>query len=230
DCRSVQLSGYKKTGIYPIWLQKGYRFVHISCDMDTIRTQVNTTGWIILQQRINGNINFQRGWLNYVEGFGNPNEDYWVGLENIVSLSRQKTVVLRSDLRSVRPVLRVDLTGWDGFKAYAEYDSFALYEEKHHYQLASLQRGVGTAVYPRFLSVFLSVEFITFDNINNGITFAPNCPSPQNGGWWYSLCSYANLNGKYPGPTDKMSIHNIYWLYWSTINKKNTALRYVSMK
>ena len=33
----------------------------------------------VFQNRYNGRVNFQREWLDYVEGFGNPGGEYWLG-------------------------------------------------------------------------------------------------------------------------------------------------------
>uniref|UniRef100_K9J6P4 Fibrinogen C-terminal domain-containing protein n=1 Tax=Ciona intestinalis TaxID=7719 RepID=K9J6P4_CIOIN len=216
--------------VYPIWLKVGYRFIFIHCDMETGSRITNKTGWITFQQRKNGRINFNRGWEDYVNGFGNPNEDYWAGLENILSLTRQNQIALSAWYSTLRPNLRVDLKGWDGFYAYVEYERFTLYS-KSNYTMANLARRFGTAFQPNIPHAIFPLEFSTFDHTSKESYFISNCPGPHNSGWWFWECSFSNLNGVYQGPTEKMSKRNgIYWQYWSTINTNNTALKYASMK
>lgn len=38
-------------------------------------------GWIIVMQRSNEQVNFQRPMCDYVKGFGNHKQDYWLGLD-----------------------------------------------------------------------------------------------------------------------------------------------------
>lgn len=42
--------------------------------------------WIIIQQRIDGNISFHQNWETYKQGFGNPSSNFWFGLENLQPL------------------------------------------------------------------------------------------------------------------------------------------------
>nr|BAN92380.1 self-incompatibility-linked fibrinogen-like protein-B [Ciona intestinalis] len=230
ECKSIWFSGNLKSGIYPIWLLSQYRYIYVQCDMDKRSEIGNKTGWVVFQQRQDGTINFNRGWESYVSGFGNLNNDYWAGLENIMLLTIQKTAVSRFGYNTIFPNLRVDMEGWDGFHAYVEYEDFFIYTKKYRYEISDLGKRYGTAFASFTPDAFLKQEFSTFDNKDELKWFDTNCPGPLNGGWWFATCSLANLNGRYPHSFEKMSIHNIYWRYWPFINTNNTALRYVSMK
>jgi len=39
--------------------------------------------WTVLQRRVGGSVNFERTWSEYVNGFGDWNNEFWLGLEKI---------------------------------------------------------------------------------------------------------------------------------------------------
>nr|BAN92381.1 self-incompatibility-linked fibrinogen-like protein-B [Ciona intestinalis] len=230
DRTNIHLSGKYVSDVYPIWLKVGYRFIDIYCDMESGSYITNKTGWITFQQRKNGKINFNRGWEDYVNGFGNPNEDYWAGLENILMLTNQNLIVLNHGYSTLRPNLRVDLKGWDGFNAHVEYERFTLYSNRN-YKIGRFGKRYGTGFQPNFPDAFFRQEFSTFDKKSEGTSFQTNCPGPHNSGWWFSECGFSNLNGVYQGPNQKMSKRDgIYWRHWFLINTNKTALKHASMK
>nr|BAN92379.1 self-incompatibility-linked fibrinogen-like protein-B [Ciona intestinalis] len=230
DCNYVLQTGRYVSEVYPIWLKVGYRFIHIYCDMESGSHITNKTGWKTFQQRKNGKINFNRGWDDYVNGFGNPNEDYWAGLENTYLLTRQNEIGFSYGYRTTRPNLRIDLEGWDGFHAYVEYKPFSINPEEN-YSISGLGVRFGTAFHPDYRGSILPNDFSTFDHTSETSFFISNCPGPHNSGWWFFGCGYSNLNGIYQRPTDKMSKSDgIYWRHWTLINPNNTALKLASMK
>ena len=85
-------------------------------------------GWTVFQKRLDGSVEFYRGWNDYKRGFGSLNGEFWLGLEKIHRLTK-----------SERYILRVDLEDTAGKTAYAEYDMFAVTSERTKYQL-----GIGT--------------------------------------------------------------------------------------
>ena len=82
-------------------------------------------GWTVFQKRLDGSVNFYRGWNDYKLGFGNLNGEFWLGLDKINRLTR-----------SARNRLRVDLEDTKGKTVYAEYDHFAVTSERSKYQLS----------------------------------------------------------------------------------------------
>ena len=81
-------------------------------------------GWTVFQKRLDGSVDFYRGWSDYKRGFGNLNGEFWLGLDKIHRLTKTKDK------------LRVDLEDTTGKTAYAEYDMFAVTSEKAKYQLS----------------------------------------------------------------------------------------------
>ncbi|BFZ04532.1 hypothetical protein BsWGS_07571 [Bradybaena similaris] len=52
-------------------------------------TENDGGGWVIIQRRTKGDVNFFRGWADYKKGFGTPDSDFWIGLDVIHNLTTQ---------------------------------------------------------------------------------------------------------------------------------------------
>ena len=37
------------------------------------------SGWTVMQRRLDGSVDFYRGWADYVDGFGSLQGEYWIG-------------------------------------------------------------------------------------------------------------------------------------------------------
>ena len=73
-------------------------------------------GWTVFQKRLDGSVNFFRGWDDYKRGFGNLNgREFWLGLNKIHRLTASSSNKLRVDLEDIH-----------GKTAFAEYSSFAV--------------------------------------------------------------------------------------------------------
>ena len=77
----------------------------------------------MFQKRLDGSVDFYRGWADYKRGFGNLNGEFWLGLDKIHRLTKSNNR------------LRVDLEDITGKTAYAEYDMFAVTNEATKYKL-----------------------------------------------------------------------------------------------
>ena len=81
-------------------------------------------GWTVFQKRLDGSVDFYRGWDDYKRGFGNLNGEFWLGLDKIHRLTKE------------RSRLRVDLEDLNGNTAYADYSVFGVSSERSKYKLS----------------------------------------------------------------------------------------------
>ena len=54
-------------------------------------------GWLVVQRRKDGSVDFNRPWLEYEEGFGNLDGEFWYGLRLLHYLTSQGQWQLRVD-------------------------------------------------------------------------------------------------------------------------------------
>ncbi|XP_076810425.1 angiopoietin-4-like [Clavelina lepadiformis] len=222
ECTSIYASGSTSSGIYPIWLKERFQFTYVYCDMELVSTK---KGWTTIQRRINGEVNFNRGWDDYVRGFGNPRGEFWLGLENIYRFSRQTTTVSEGFTSIITPDLGIDLEDWDGFSTFLQYEIYFFGSKKSNYYstVFSLNgRGCfdGSPIY--------FGEFSTPDADNDDVDQS-YCGEDMKSGWWIHRCLQSNLNAPYPKQTHPMKSNEIFYEGMFCQKNKDTALRYVSM-
>ncbi|GFO43084.1 ficolin-1-like [Plakobranchus ocellatus] len=147
-------------------------------------TTTDGGGWIVIQRRMKGNVNFYRDWASYKKGFGSLDGEFWLGNENIYTTTKKGRYEFRIDLK------------YKGKSAYAHYDSFWLENERSNYILR-LGRYHGTA--GDSMGQHKNKAFATKDRD----VYGKNCPEKYIGAWWYSHCHSANLNGKWMAYNNK---------------------------
>ena len=161
--------------IYPS-RQSKFQFPYL-CDPLT-----DAGGWIVIQRRSTGNVDFHRNWVDYKTGFGYFGDDFWLGNDNIHAITRTGTYELRVDLR------------YKGKSAFAHYSNFSVSDELSKY---TLRVGNYSGTAGNSLNYHNNCAFTTFDRDND--LGKSNCANWQRGGWWFNNCDDANLNGDWGG-------------------------------
>ncbi|XP_061550695.1 tenascin-R isoform X4 [Phycodurus eques] len=190
NCAQHLLNGETLSGVYTIYINRDpSQGVQVYCDMST-----DEGGWIVFQRRQNGLTDFSRKWSDYRVGFGNLEDEFWLGLDNIQRVSAQGRYELRIDMK-------------DGQESvYANYDKFSLGDARNLYKLRIGEYN-GTA--GDSLSYHQGRPFSTKDRDND--IAVTNCALSYKGAWWYKNCHRANLNGKYGESRHSQGIN---WYHW----------------
>lgn len=230
ECEDIIRKGGEDSQMYlirPDALSTPYK---VFCDQTS-----QNGGWVVIQNRMDGSVDFGRRWDDYRRGFGNiafdvgkghcqtPGE-YWLGNERISQLTKMGPTELL-----------VEMEDWSGSKVYAQYEQFTVQGEATNYILA-VGRYSGTAGNTlldgatelfgenRTMTIHNGMMFSTYDRDNDKWT--PGDPSKQcsredGGGWWYNRCHACNPNGRYywgGAYTKYMAKHGtddgIVWMNW----------------
>ncbi|XP_034478095.1 angiopoietin-related protein 7-like [Drosophila innubila] len=166
------------TGIYKIKLP-GMESFYAPCD-----SRFAGSGWLVIQRRMDGSVNFFRNWTDYQRGFGALTGEFFLGLEKLHRLTSESTYELY-----------VHLEDFEGDVRYAHYDNFSIGSEQTSYELSSLGNYAGNAGNSMGLNVLQ--KFSTFDNDNDAWPDG-NCARRYHSAWWYDACAaFCNPNGKY---------------------------------
>ena len=169
----------KSSGVYTI-----ANFCGVKCSNTRVYCDTSSGGggWTVIQRRKDGSIDFkQRDWVEYEDGFGNLNDEFWIGLRSMHCLTSQGNWGLRIDYHLE-----------NGTKSYLHYNKFAV--------------GSPEAQYPINISGFDSIgvtdlfenggsvngkKFTTRDRDND--LASHNCAHIY-GGFWYNSCGAVDIN------------------------------------
>ena len=116
DCNDANV-----TGIGKIYLDAIGEHLEVFCKQD------DCGGWLVVQRRAHiseERLNFNRPWEDYVEGFGNIEEEFWLGLKYLYELTSNETYELY-----------VELTDFDDQLSWAKYSSFYVTDAESNFVL-----------------------------------------------------------------------------------------------
>ncbi|XP_070241731.1 fibrinogen alpha chain [Bos mutus] len=216
-----------QSGIFSIKLPASSKIFSVYCDQET-----GLGGWLLIQQRMDGSLNFNRTWQDYKRGFGSLNDkgegEFWLGNEYLHLLTLRGSI------------LRVELEDWAGKGAYAEYHLRVGSEaEDYALEVSSYKGTAGDALIEGSVeegteyTSHTGMRFSTFDR--DADKWEDNCAEVYGGGWWYNNCQAANLNGiYYPGgsydPRDNSPYEIENGVVWVPFRGADYSLRAVRMK
>ncbi|XP_030291536.1 tenascin-like isoform X5 [Sparus aurata] len=190
DCAQILLNGETTSGLYTIYVGgEESQPIQVYCDMTT-----DGGGWMVLLRRQNGKLEFYRNWKNYTAGFGNMNDEFWLGLSNLHKITNSGHYELRVDLRD------------KGESAYAQYDKFTIAEPRTRYKLYI---GAYSGTAGDSMTYHQGRPFSTYDNDND--IAVTNCALSYKGAFWYKNCHRVNLMGKYGDTSHSKGIN---WFHW----------------
>ncbi|KAM6901913.1 LOW QUALITY PROTEIN: tenascin-like [Lycodopsis pacificus] len=190
DCAQILLNGETASGLYAVYVGgEESQPIRVYCDMTT-----DGGGWMVFLRRQNGKLEFFRNWKNYTAGFGNMNDEFWLGLSNLHKITNSGHYELRVDLRD------------NGQSAYAQYDKITIAEPKTRYKVYI---GAYSGTAGDSMTYHQGRPFSTFDNDND--IAVTNCALSYKGAFWYKNCHRVNLMGKYG---DSSHSKGINWFHW----------------
>ncbi|XP_040886422.1 angiopoietin-related protein 5-like [Toxotes jaculatrix] len=213
DCTQIKaLSPQASSGVYMIQPPGVKTPFKVYCEMRA------DGGWTVFQRRSGGAVSFIRTWAAYKNGFGNLKQDHWLGLKKVLSVTKNRTK---------KWTLRVDLWDHDGGTAYAKYKNFKLGNEKTAFKLhvGEYSGNAGDAIRGAYPGIDQNgYGFSTIDRDNDGCSpcifgdiAQSECSSSEGGGWWYSRCGSASLNGDWHPAGDHIGwASGLYWHTWKT--------------
>ncbi|XP_066569232.1 tenascin isoform X3 [Amia ocellicauda] len=190
DCSQALLNGDTTSGLYTIYLGGDEsQPVQVYCDMTT-----DGGGWIVFVRRQSGNLEFFRNWRNYTAGFGDLNDEFWLGLSSLHKITSSGQYELRVDMRD------------QGETAYAQYDKFSVSEPRSRYKVYV---GAYSGTAGDSMTYHHGRPFSTYDNDND--IAVTNCALSYKGAFWYKNCHRVNLMGRY---NDNSHSKGVNWFHW----------------
>ncbi|XP_038591614.1 microfibril-associated glycoprotein 4-like isoform X1 [Micropterus salmoides] len=210
DCSDIYNHDRSRpSGVYTIYPIGATSAVQVYCDMDSLGGR-----WTVFQRRMDGTVNFYRGWDQYKLGFGSAAGEYWLGLEPLFHLTLRK-----------KYELLVDMEDFSGNKAFARYSSFSIDPESYGYRLhvsGFSNGGAGDAM------IFHNGQkFTTFDKDQDPCSTG-NCARTYLGAFWYAIGHYTNPNGVYRWGADGTLF--AVGVSWYPFKGNDYSLKTISMK
>ena len=187
DCKSWYNLGYTQNGLYYIALPTS-GLKEVRCDMET-----DGGGWIVIQRRFDGSVDFFKEWDEYREGFGTMEGEFWLGNKYLYEMA---------NIAAHEWYFKA--TAFDNEVGISRYGSFRVASEENKFQA----KGTKTM---GITSLVTGYGFSTHNNDNDGRGLV-NCAAKNNGGgFWYSTCGAFFPNGEYKHQGNVAHRTGIFW-------------------
>ena len=203
DCLEHFQYGIKISGVFKVH-QNILKIIQVYCDQET-----DGGGWTVFQRRQDGSVNFFRNWKDYKAGFGQLQNEFWLGNENIFTQSLQGLYPRGNELR-------VDLINKNGIHKYAQYERFEVGSETTMY---TMHVNIYSGTAGEQLKHHSSMKFSTYDR-DNDREKNKNCGFSFNSGWWFNSCFLVNLNGEFHSGGKMVTIGT--GIHWGNVGSFNT--------
>ncbi|XP_065896381.1 ficolin-2-like [Dysidea avara] len=169
----------RKSGVYTMVNFCGVKCYDAEVYCDTIN---GGGGWLVVQRRQDGSVDFNRTWVEYEDGFGELTGEFWYGLRALHCLTGQGGWEMRMDVKLA-----------DSTKVFLHYKQFkiASAEDKYKITIGGFQ---GTTTDP--MAGHNRMNFTTIDS-DNDQRINGNCAVFSLGGWWFNNCWHAAPNSVY---------------------------------
>ena len=180
----------KSLGVYTI-----ANFCGVKCSNTRVYCDTSSGGggWTVITRRKDGSADLKnRDWVEYEDGFGDLDGEFWIGLKSMHCLTSQGHWELRIDYH---------LT--NGTKSYLHYNKFAVGSGKDQYPLNIA--GFDTIGLTDPFTSFASQNGIKFSSRDrdNDVHTSLNCAHSY-GGFWHSGCGGLGIND---GPNNPTTLH-----------------------
>ncbi|XP_023930897.1 fibrinogen-like protein A [Lingula anatina] len=165
DCNDVEVNGLFTVDI------AGFGEKVVYCD----------NGWVVVMRRYDNSFDFHRNWASYRDGFGDPNDQFWLGNDALHALTNQGDYSMQIDMKSC-----------NGNYYFVKWSLFRINNEAANYVITDIiVDSYNTSTKYRLAEV-LGWRFGTTDNP------VGSCPQNHGGGWWFESCTRWQLTGYYP--------------------------------
>ena len=209
NCQEWRDFGFDQSGVYYIY--------HDGKEIPVYCMMKEQHGWIAVQQRQVGSVDFYRNWTEYRNGFGDPATDYYLGNELIHQLTfgrQMQIAIMGQDFNDELRILY-----FDGFYIENEQTGYKLHAGTFSTDSPSPESLAGNWLEKD------GVSFSTKDNDNDPIADT-HCAEYWNTAGWLTNCFTLCFNGPY---SDTESVNDGLGVMWHAWKGWGSSLKHAGM-
>uniref|UniRef100_A0A1I8HFQ8 Fibrinogen C-terminal domain-containing protein n=1 Tax=Macrostomum lignano TaxID=282301 RepID=A0A1I8HFQ8_9PLAT len=138
---------------------------------------------VVFQRHLDNSLSFAQNWHGYVKGFGDPNGNYWMGLEQLLAMTKdRKCKLIYEGVRLNGKVLR------------ATFKDFGLRGADENYKLVLGDQEPGGDLWKDTTAYHNGMQFSTYDADNDNWPGGACSTGNYNRiGWWFNAAAEAKL-------------------------------------